>query len=77
MEQHGLLRIDQVATLLALRPSTVRKLLARGAIEAVRLSPRAVRVRRSDVERIIRLGCLPNVLEGCGKPANPAPARDR
>jgi len=59
MEGQGLLRIDQAASLLALRPATVRKMLARGAIEAVRLSPRAVRVRRSDVERIIRLGHLP------------------
>ncbi len=54
-----LLRVDEVAELLGLRPSTVRKLIYLRAIPVVRPTKRAVRVRQGDVEAIIRRGYRP------------------
>ncbi len=54
-----LLRVDEVAELLGLRPSTVRKLIYLRAIPVVRPTKRAVRVRQGDVEAIIRRGHQP------------------
>jgi excisionase family DNA binding protein len=51
-----LLRIDEAAFRLGLQPSTVRKKIARGEIPAVRPTRRAVRVRETDVERLIQFG---------------------
>jgi len=51
-----LLRIDEAAHRLGLKPSTIRKLITRGEIPAVRPTKRAVRVREEDVEALIRVG---------------------
>lgn len=54
-----LLRIEEVAHRLGLKPSTVRKLIYLGQIPAVRPTKRAVRVREEDVEALIRVGYRP------------------
>jgi excisionase family DNA binding protein len=51
-----LLRIDEAAHRLGLKPSTIRKLISHGEIPAVRPTKRAVRVREEDVEALIRVG---------------------
>ena len=51
-----LLRIDEAAERLALKPRTVRKLIRLGKLPAVRPTLRAVRVREDEVEALIRLG---------------------
>ena len=58
MSDH-LLRVDQVGEILGLKPSTIRKLIWQRRIPVVRPTKRAVRIRASDVERIIRLGYQP------------------
>ena len=54
-----LLRIDEAASRLGLRPSTLRKLIRSGQIPAVRPTKRAVRVREEDIEALIRVGYRP------------------
>ena len=54
-----LLRVEEVADLLGLRTSTVRKMIYLRQIPIVRPTKRAVRVREEDVEAIIRLGLVP------------------
>ncbi len=54
-----LLRVDQVAEILGLRPATIRKLIWLRRIPVVRPTRRAVRIKESDVERIVRLGYRP------------------
>ena len=51
-----LLRIDEAAHRLGLKPSTVRKLVSRGQIPVVRPTKRAVRIREEDVDALIRVG---------------------
>jgi excisionase family DNA binding protein len=51
-----LLRIGEVAAQLGLKPSTVRKMLARGELLKIRPTKRAVRVREEDVEALILRG---------------------
>jgi excisionase family DNA binding protein len=53
-----LLRVDEVATRLALKPATIRKLLYQRKLPRVKLG-RAVRIREADLEAIIRLGYEP------------------
>ncbi len=59
-----LLRVEEVADLLGLRTSTVRKMIYLRQIPIVRPTKRAVRVREEDVEAIIRLGLVPARREG-------------
>lgn len=54
-----LLRIEEAAQQLGLKPSTVRKLIYLGQIPAVHPTKRAVRVREEDVEALIRVGYRP------------------
>jgi excisionase family DNA binding protein len=54
-----LLRVDEVAERLGLRPSTIRKLLATRQLPKVYPTKRAVRVREEDVEAVIRVGFSP------------------
>ena len=54
-----LLRIEEVAERLGLKPSTVRKLIYLGQIPAVHPTKRAVRVREEDVEALRRVGYRP------------------
>ncbi len=62
-----LLRIDEAADRLALKPRTVRKLIRLGKLPAVRPTVRAVRVREDDVEALIRLG-YESLVRGQGRP---------
>ena len=52
----GLLRVPEAAALLGLKPATVRAWLLQRKLPCVRLSARAVRLRRADVERVISQG---------------------
>jgi len=54
-----LLTVDQVADTLGLKPSTIRKLVWQRRIPIVRPTKRAVRIKESDVERIISSGYRP------------------
>ena len=54
-----LLRVEEVAERLGLRPSTIRKMLATRQLARVYPSKRAVRVREEDVEAVIRGGYCP------------------
>jgi excisionase family DNA binding protein len=51
-----LLRVEEVAHLLGLKPSTVRKLIYLRQIPSVKPTKRAVRVREEDVEALARVG---------------------
>jgi excisionase family DNA binding protein len=48
-----LLRVPEAARMLSLKPATVRAWLLRRKLPFVRLSARAVRLRQSDIERLI------------------------
>ena len=57
--QLHLLRVDQAADLLAVKPSTLRAWLLRRRIAKVRIGRRAVRIPSAEVERIIAEGMIP------------------
>jgi excisionase family DNA binding protein len=54
-----LYRIRDAADLLALRPSTIYRLIATNAIEVVRPTSRAVRISEQELVRIQRSGLRP------------------
>ena len=54
----GLLRVPDAAALLGLKPATVRAWLLQGKLPCIRLSARAIRFRRSDIEEIISQGFI-------------------
>lgn len=56
MSQGKLLRVNEVAELLALRETTVRSWLADGRLPRVKIGSKAIRVPQEAVERIIREG---------------------
>ena len=51
--------VNAAAAILALRPSTVRKLISRRSIAVVRPTPGAVRISESEIIRIQREGLFP------------------
>jgi excisionase family DNA binding protein len=52
-----LLRIEEAAEALGLKPPTLRRMIRRGQLQAIRpTGARAVRVRLEDVEALVRLG---------------------
>jgi excisionase family DNA binding protein len=55
----GLLRVGEAAELLGVKPATVRAWLLQRKLPCVRLSARAVRLRRGDIERIINQRFIP------------------
>jgi excisionase family DNA binding protein len=57
--QPRLLRVEEAADLLAVKPSTVRAWLLRRRIGKVRIGQRAVRIPAGEVERIIAEGTIP------------------
>jgi excisionase family DNA binding protein len=59
MERDQLWTVNEVAKRLALRPSTIRKFIFQRRLPVVRLG-RAVRVRESDLARLIADGTLSN-----------------
>lgn len=54
-----LLRVEEAASLLNVQPATVRSWLLRGRLPRVQLSPRSIRIRRQDLENIVRRGFIP------------------
>jgi excisionase family DNA binding protein len=58
-----LMRVDEAAERLGLKPATIRKIFRR-EIPVVRPTKRAVRIREDDVEALIRLGLTPSRREG-------------
>lgn len=48
-----LLKISQVANLLATSPGTVRAMIKRGDVPAVRVSQRVIRVPQSAIDKIL------------------------
>jgi excisionase family DNA binding protein len=54
-----LYRIPDAAAILAIKPSTLRKLIAAGEITCVRPSRRTVRVSEDELRRILRDGLRP------------------
>ena len=53
-----LLRVPEAAALLTLKPATVRAWLLQRKLPCIRLSARAIRVRRCDVEKLISEGLV-------------------
>lgn len=64
MDELRLLRVDEVAERLGLKPATVRKMIWRREVPVVRPTKRAVRIREEDVAAIIRLGLTQARQEG-------------
>ncbi len=64
VDELRLLRVDEVAERLGLKPATVRKMIWRREIPVVRPTKRAVRIREEDVAAIIRLGLTQARQEG-------------
>lgn len=56
--QNELLRINEVAELLTLRPVTVRAWLARRKLSFVRIG-RSIRIPRTEVDRVLTEGAVP------------------
>jgi excisionase family DNA binding protein len=54
-----LYRVPEAAEVLALRPSTVRKLILQRGIAVCRPTKRAVRIPQSEIDRILRDGMTP------------------
>ena len=57
--QRRLLRVEEVAALLAIKPSTVRAWLLARRIGKVQVGRRAIRIPMLEVERIISEGMIP------------------
>jgi excisionase family DNA binding protein len=54
-----LLRVEEAAELLAVKPSTVRAWLLRRKLKKVRVGSRAIRVPATEITRIIQEGEIP------------------
>jgi excisionase family DNA binding protein len=52
----GLLRVPEAAALLNVKPATMRAWLLQRKLPCVRLSARAIRLKRADIEKIIADG---------------------
>jgi len=55
----GLLRIPEAAEMLGVKPATIRSWVLRREIPYVKLTARAVRIRRSDVQAFIDKNLVP------------------
>lgn len=51
---NDLITIGQAAEILGCHPQTIRRAIAAGSLPAYRFGPRAIRLRRSDVEAALR-----------------------
>ncbi len=65
--ERGLLNVDEAATLLGLRPSTIRAWLARRILPRVSCG-RAVRIPRQAVEEFIERNTIPAREDSRGRP---------
>jgi excisionase family DNA binding protein len=63
-----LLRVSEVAELLAIKESTIRAWLLARRISCVRVGRRAVRIPASEVDRILVQGTIPAKEERNGRP---------
>ena len=54
-----LLRVEEAAALLNMKPSTIRAWLLRRKLSKVRIGERSVRIPREEVERLIAEGSVP------------------
>lgn len=54
-----LLRVEEAAERLALKPATIRKMLYRRELTPVHPTRRAVRVREDEIEALARVGFRP------------------
>jgi excisionase family DNA binding protein len=59
LREEKLLRVTEVAQRLGLQVSTIRRWLLLHRIEAVHIGDRAVRIKESEVDRIILQGTVP------------------
>lgn len=57
--QKEMLSVAEAAHDLGLRPSTIRAWLLRRKLTFIRLSPRCVRIKRSEIEKLISEGTVP------------------
>jgi excisionase family DNA binding protein len=57
--QHEFLTVPEAAELLRLRPSTLRSWILNRKIGYIKLGPRAVRFRRSDLEALMTGSSVP------------------
>jgi excisionase family DNA binding protein len=57
--ERRLLRVEEAADLLAVKPSTVRAWLLKRRIGSLRIGGRAVRIPAGEIERIIAEGTIP------------------
>lgn len=61
-EEHcRLLRVEEVASRLNLKPSTIRRMILERKIDVIRPSMRAVRIPESWVERVLAEGFQPAI----------------
>lgn len=51
-----LFTVAEVAAMLKLNPQTIRNWIDRGELACVRIGPRRVRIKRSDLDRLIQPG---------------------
>ena len=58
-EKDGLLRVEDFASRLYIKPSTARAWVLRRRIAKVRLGSRAIRIPASEVSRLITEGLIP------------------
>ena len=56
-----LLRVEEAAHMLGLRPSTIRKLIYQRQLHVVRPTKRAVRLREDDILAICQVGHVPHL----------------
>jgi excisionase family DNA binding protein len=66
------LTVADVAELLKLNPQTIRNWIDRGELPAVRVGPRRVRIRQSDLDALLERGRnVPDNLAVAAAPADP------
>lgn len=53
VDRASLLTIDEVAGELRISPRTVKRLIQTGALPAIKLSERVIRIRRTDLDALI------------------------
>jgi excisionase family DNA binding protein len=64
-----LYRVEDAAAILAIKPASLRKMIAAGEITCVRPSRRTVRVSEEELRRILRDGLRPRRAAGPGPKA--------
>jgi excisionase family DNA binding protein len=69
------LTVPEIAELLTLNPQTIRNWIGRGGLPAVRVGSRRVRIRRSDLDRLLEAGATEKLVKpGAPRAATLTPA---